>query len=156
MAKTVLRDVLVDIDGVLLGNYAHDVSVEYETEEIDITALGEQYKCFMPGRSQATFQFGLYAGHTQAHDILNDAYRAGLTVQVNVRPTSASASSTNPAHTGDCYVTRYAPLKGSAGEAAQAEVELHSTGPAFVDTTGSGAPYPATSLYPSSTLYPSS
>jgi hypothetical protein len=176
VGRLALRDVYVAIGGVDASNSAHDLSVEFSREEIDVTPLGSPYREFMPGLEQGVFTFDLFAGNPALHTALQAAFDAGTGVLIEVRPHSSPVDAANPAHSARCLVARYTPLSGQPGSAAAASVELHSLdlplvigglvaadgtataggGTATAGSTASGGLFPSISLYPSATLYPSS
>lgn len=159
--KFVLKDVTLSVAGIDVSNRCSSLSLDFTTDELDITPLGShQYRETMGTTKTAVLKMSLFADSPTVQPNLINTLKAGP-VQVEVQPHTALTTITNPEWSGFCVATSITSLQGQVGEAATADIELHSTGdilqaPAVVDTFGGGIPYPATGLYPSGTLYPAS
>lgn len=128
MTLTTTRLILNSTD---LSAYCRKVEVTAEVDAKDVTTFGDAGWTVVLG--------GLKSGNLSA-DFLNayaggelDAtlwplFIAGNTVTFEVRPSSASASSTNPKFTGSTLITSYTPVSGAPGDEAALSVSWPTSG----------------------------
>jgi hypothetical protein len=99
MAAFTLTDALIIINGVTLSDHGNKVTVTDNREEKDATAYGATSKASLKGLGDASIVIGLFqdfaAGKT--HATLAPLIGSTTPVAVEVRPTSAARSATNPA-----------------------------------------------------------
>lgn len=125
--KFVLTNAKVVIGGVNVSQACKAVSVQLDTEEIDITPLGSPYRDHMQGMTTGQFKIDLFADPASVTPAFWSMLDSPTTIQVT--PRDLPTSDTNPTWTGDAIAVHKTELTGHAGEAATATVELHSTGP---------------------------
>src|SRR4051812_32016604 len=99
MAKVVLKDAYIAINGTAMSNFASHVDIDDSADEIDFTGFSAAgYREIGQGLKDATinvtwFQnYGTAVGD-QVHSILQPLYQSGGTFSVEVRPTSGAVSS---------------------------------------------------------------
>lgn len=124
MAKLVLRDCFISVDGVDLSDHTSSVTITMEKDEIETTAFTGSGRERVHGLNNDSFELNLQQDFDAASV---DATLFPLWDQENefvveVRPTSAAASATNPSYTGTCILLNYQPLAGGVGELSETSV----------------------------------
>lgn len=123
MAKLVLRDASIVINGVDLSNLCSSVEISTQAADVEVTAMGAAGVQRLPGlRDESisvTWRQDYAAGKVDA--TLWPLYSGGTAFTVDVKPTSAAASATNPKYTGTCYLLEYQPIAGDVGDVASAD-----------------------------------
>ena len=99
MSIFTLVDAMIIINGVTLSDHGNQVTVTDSREEKDATAFGATSKASLKGLGEASIDITLFqdfaAGKT--HATLSPLISSATPVAVEVRPTSAARSATNPA-----------------------------------------------------------
>lgn len=138
MAKFVLKNCFISVDGVNLSDHCSSVTIETKFDETDVTAFGSTYREIIQGLGDATVTLAVFqdfaAGSVDA--TLWPLSQSGATFQVIVRPTSAAVSATNPQYTMTGALFTYNPLAGSIGDASTTDVTIrNSSATGLVRTT---------------------
>jgi len=132
VAKFVLRDAYVAIAGSVLSSHASSVTLEDSAEEVDFTGFGSGYREFGQGLKDATVTVTFFsdfdAGSVDA--VLAPLYASGGTFGLEIRPTSASASATNPKFSMTSRMYSYSPIAGGVGDASTTDVTFRNAGTA--------------------------
>lgn len=130
MATFVLKDAYVSVNGVNLSDHCRSVSLSYEAEAVDATAMGNDTKVNVSGLKDWSVSI------TFAQDYAASSVDAtlwpligGNPVTVEIRPTSAARSETNPAYSGSAVLVSYTPIDGSPGDYAETQAEFRAAGP---------------------------
>lgn len=126
MAITVLTDAMVIINGVTLSDHAKQVTLGDERDKVDVTAFGATSKAYLKGLGDATMsiQFLQDFAAGKVHATLQPLIGSSTPIVVEVRPTSAGRSATNPAYVMTALLFTYSMLDGSVGEASTATYEF--------------------------------
>lgn len=129
MAKLVLKDAFVEVDGVDLSTHARQVAV-------NMTRPAEDMSGFGTGRDRAhgleddsfTVQWlqDFDAGSVDA--TLWPLYDNESEFTVKVRPTSGAVSSTNPEYSGTVKVFEYVPLDAEVGSRVTPSTTFNAKG----------------------------
>lgn len=139
MAIFVLTDGLVIVNGVTLSDHAFNITVEDNRTEVDITAFGATSKAITKGLGDASITIAFYqdfaAGKT--HATLQPLIGSTTPVTVEVRPTSAARSATNPAAVISALLTTYNMLSGGV-----TDTQGNNTTAKFVNASQTGMTYP--------------
>lgn len=138
MAKIVLKDVTVVVDGVALADHCSAVATEDTAEELDATGFGSDgYKDFEQGLKDATLAITLFQDFAAAsvHATLEPIYRNGTAVVVVLKPTSAAVSATNPSATMTGKLFAYSGLSGEVGQMSTIEATFRNSGNGIVWAT---------------------
>lgn len=137
MARFVLVDCFIEIDGVDLTNHISSVTVNMSSEEIDVTTFADAGKRRAQGLKDHSFELNIQHDFDAASvdATLYPLYDTGSDFTVRVRPFSAAASATNPEFSGQCILLDYSPLAGDAGELSQASVRLPVQGVGIAKAT---------------------
>jgi hypothetical protein len=136
MAVSVLTDAMVIVNGVTLSDHANSVTINDTRDSVDITAFGATNKAVTKGLGDASISVDFFqdfaAGKT--HATLQPLVGSSTGVVVEVRPTSAARSATNPAAVMTGLLMNYNMLAGGIGEASTISAE-------FVNSSQTGLQY---------------
>jgi hypothetical protein len=126
MAISILTDALVIVNGVTLSDHANQVTIEDTRDSVDITAFGATNKAIAKGLGDAkiTVQFFQDFAAGKIHATLQPLIGSSSTVQIEVRPTSAARSATNPAAVMQGLLMNYSMLAGGVGDASTITAEF--------------------------------
>jgi len=137
MAIFTMTDCLVIVNGVTLSDHGNQVTVEDSRDEVDITAFGATSKAITKGLGDAKISVKFFqdfaAGKT--HATLQPLIGSTTGVVIEVRPTSAARSATNPAALMTGLLMNYNFLDGGIGDASETSAD-------FVNSSQSGMTYP--------------
>lgn len=128
MATLVLTDAFVDIDGTDLSSAVRSVTVNYSAELQDETAMGDDTRVRLGGLKDWSMDIEFNQDFAAASVDATLFPLVGTTFTVEVRPTSAARSATNPGYTGTGILESYPPLGNSVGDVATASVTIQSAG----------------------------
>ena len=133
MAKFVLRDAYVAINGTAISDHVSSVTVEDSADEVDFTAFtSSAYREFGQGLKDATITLTVFQDYaaSSVYSIFQPLYASGGTFGVEVRPTSAAVSSTNPKATMTGRLYSFNPIAGAVGDAASTDIAIRNAGTA--------------------------
>lgn len=137
MAIFVVTDAVVIINGVTLSDHSNEVTVEDNRDPVDITAFGATMKTITKGLGDGKITIKMWqdfaAGKT--HATLQPLIGSSTGVTVEVRPTSAARSATNPAALMTGLLMSYNMLDGAVGDASEITAE-------FQNAAAAGITYP--------------
>jgi hypothetical protein len=130
VAKVVLLDARVTVNGVNLSDHCSSVTVETNKDEVDVTSFGASFKQILAGIGDATITLNVFQDFAggSVHATIWPLYTAGTSFVVTVRPTSAAESATNPTMTMTGVILAYNPLAGDMGSASVTEIPIRNTG----------------------------
>jgi hypothetical protein len=144
MAKFVLRDGYIQVNGVNLSDHCSEITVESSADEVDLTAFGSAaYREFGQGFKDATISATFFQDYAAAsvHQTLQPLYDAGGTFALYVKATTSATSSTNPRmELGTARMFGYNPLAGAVGDASTMQVEFRNAGTAGLTYGTTGSP----------------
>lgn len=144
MAKLVLKNAYIQVNGVDLSDHASSVTVETTADEIDLTSFGPSgYREFGQGYKDATITATFFQDYAAAsvHATLQPLYDTGGTFSVHVKSENATTTATNPRISlTTARMFGYNPLAGAVGEAATMDVSFRNAGTAGVTYGTSGSP----------------
>lgn len=128
MAKIVLRDARVEVNGVNLSDHVSEVSIETSRDEVDVTAFGANNKEMLAGLGDATITMTVFQDFAAASvdATLWPLSSTTTPFTVKVRPTTNAISATNPEYSMSALMFSYSPIAGSVGEASSTEVEFRN------------------------------
>lgn len=128
MATLVLTDAYVLINAVDLSDHVTQVSLDYDAESLDDTHMAQTTHSHKGGLKDWTMQIDFQQDFAAAKVDATLFPLVGTTFTVEVRPTSAARSATNPGYTGTGLLTSYPPLGNSVGELAMTSAEIVAAG----------------------------
>jgi hypothetical protein len=124
MAKVVLKDCYVVVNGTNFSDHTSSVTVNLSKDEVETTNFSgsgrERVAGLKDDSFEITFQQDYAAASTDA--VLFPLYNNETEFVVEVRPTSAAVSVNNPKYTGTCILLEYQPLAGDVGDLSETEV----------------------------------
>lgn len=139
MAKYLLTDGYVEINGVDLSDHAHTLDTPQEKERVDVSGFNSAgTKEFLPGSKDesATIGFRQDFAASKVHATCEPLFRTNATFGFSVRPTSGSVSATNPRFWGTASLFQYNGLSGEISGVGEVSVELRpATSTGFVWAT---------------------
>lgn len=125
MATEILDNAFVEYDGTDLSSYVKSVTLSYEVETGDDTAMGDDTRSSLGGlknwSAEVEFNQDYDAGAVDATLFP----KVGSSGTLTLRKDAGTASSTNPEYSGSAVLTSYPPLGGSVGD-------VHTTTASFV------------------------
>jgi hypothetical protein len=136
MAKFVLTSVTTTINGTDFSDHLASVALDLSSDEVETTAFGGSgFRTRVGGLKDAsiTLSFHNDFGSTGSEAVDSTIYGLyGSQATVVVRPTSGSASATNPSYTGVFLVSQVNPISGSVGDLATRDVTWPVAGTAGI------------------------
>lgn len=128
MAKVILRDAFIQVDGTNLSNFFSEVAIESEKNEVDLTGFGSTYTDIGLGLGDASITGTLFQDFDAASvdSVLWPLHNTASEFPVVVRPTSAAKSATNPEYQMTAVLPSYSPLSGSVGDASTIDVSFRN------------------------------
>jgi len=128
MAVQVLLDVYISVNSVVLSDHGNQVTITDTRAELDATAFGASNKIVAKGIGDGTISMQLFqdfaAGKT--HATLQPLLSSSTAVPVEIRPTSAARSATNPATLMQGLLLNYNFLQGQVGELSTITAEFRN------------------------------
>lgn len=122
MAKFVATDYSITVAGTNFSTSLASAELTIESDDVETTAFGDAWRSRVGGLKQASVtlefhqDFGAAAVDATLFPLLNTL------ATVVIKPTSGSASATNPSYTAVCLVNQYQPFASSVGDLATLSV----------------------------------
>lgn len=128
MAKFVLKDAYITVNGINLSDHCSSVTIETTFDEVDLTGFGATYKQIAQGLGDATITLNVFQDFAAASvdATLWPLSQSGATFPVVVRATSAAKSATNPEYSMTGVLLSYNPIAGDIGAAATTDVSIRN------------------------------
>jgi hypothetical protein len=126
MAKLVLRDCYIEVDGTDFSSHVSSVTINLSKDEIDTTNFGgdgrERAHGLKDDSFEVTFQQDFDANSVD--DVLYPLWDNEDEFVVKVRPRrgSGSAAPDNPEYSATCILLEYTPLAGDVGDLSTTDV----------------------------------
>ena len=124
MGKLVLTNALVLLNGVDLSDHVKQVSVNYSADEVDSTTMGVGAKSRLGGLKDWTLDVTFAQDYALASVDATLFPLVGTTFTVEVRPTGAARSATNPSYLGTGILGTYTPMSQAVGALNEATVKI--------------------------------
>lgn len=116
MATEVITDAFVEYDSVDLSEFVTSVTLSYEAETQDDTAMGDDTRSNLGGlknwSAEVEFNQDFAAGGPDATLFS----KVGSIATLTIRKSSAAVGSTNPSYSGDALLASYPPFGNTVGE----------------------------------------
>ena len=134
MAKVVLTNADITINGVVLSSYANSVELNYEVDSVEVTSFGDGGHKFTGGLQNVTVSMDLMQDF-DANKVEATVFPlVGRQTTVTVRASAAATSATNPLYTvSGTFLASHTPVAAAVGELAM--TSLTFTGGTLVKTT---------------------
>ena len=128
MAKFVLKNPIVRINGVDLSDHFSEIAVETSRDEVEVTSFGAAFKEFLAGLGDATMTGNVFQDFAagEVDSTLWPLSTSDTPFEVAIRATSAVISATNPEYQMQALRLTYSPISGSVGEASTTEVTFRN------------------------------
>ncbi len=134
MARFILTDAKVSIDGVDLSDRVRSVAVSTSSDLQEASTMGEGNVVRLNGLTDFSFEVGFAQDFDsgKVDDTLFPLVGADP-FEVRVQPVKSQAiSSTNPEFVGSCVLGNYEPLNGNVGELSETTVTFTASQSTFV------------------------
>ena len=126
MARIVLTDAFVTINGVNLSDHIASITISESTDVVETSAFSSTAAKTRIGGlkdNSVTLEFHQdFAASNVEATINGSPSLIGTTTAIVVRPTSASVGATNPSYTFSALCSEWTPLNGAIGELSTASV----------------------------------
>lgn len=129
MAKFIMQNVIVKVNGTDLSDHAFNVSTPQTRDRIDVSGFNATgAKEFLPGASDATatVQFLQDFASSKVHEVINPLYQNSSTFSLQIWPNGSITSATNPVYQGTAALFTYTGLDGELGNRSEISVEFSS------------------------------
>lgn len=128
MAVFVATDYSITINGTNFSTSLTQAELSEEAADVSTTTFGSGWNTRVAGLKQAslTLAFNQDFGAASVDATLSPLL--GSLATVVIKPTSGTASATNPTYTGTFLVTQYVPFASSVGDLATLNVTWPSSG----------------------------
>ena len=125
MAVFVLTDAAVTVNSVDLSDYVTAVTLNYEKDSVEVTAMGATGHKFTGGLQNISCDVTFNQDFASSQVAATLDALVGATTTVVIKPTSAAVSATNPSYTiTDAYLAATQPVAGSVGDLASMSVSF--------------------------------
>lgn len=124
MATVIYKDAYFLINSVVLSDHVKSLTLNYEAETQDDTAMGDDTRSMLGGLKNWSASVEFHQDFAAAEVDVTIFSLVGVSTDIEIRPTSAAVSATNPSFTGNAMITTYSPLSGSVGDVLPATIEL--------------------------------
>lgn len=125
MARIVLTDAKVTINGVNLSDHIASVTISESADVVETTAFSNTAKTRVAGLldNSVTLEFHQdFAASSVEATINGTSSLVGTVTAIVVTPTSSAVGATNPSYSFSALVSEWTPLNGSVGELSTASV----------------------------------
>jgi hypothetical protein len=125
VAVFVLTDASVTVNSVDLSSYVTSVTLNYEKDSVEVTAMGNSGHVFTGGLQNNTLDITFNQDFAATKVAATLDALIGTTTTVVVKPTSAAVSATNPSYTmSNAFLAATQPVAGSVGDLAAMSVSF--------------------------------
>ena len=124
MATLIYSDADLNLNGVDLSDHVKSLTINYESEAQDDTAMGDTTRSSKGGLLNWSVSVEFHQDFAASEVDVTIFPIVGNSVPVIIKPTSAAVSATNPAYTGNGMITTYTPLSGAVGDLLPAPIEI--------------------------------
>ncbi len=124
MAKLVLRDCFIEVDGVNFSSHVSSVTINLSKDEIDTTNFGGSGRERAHGLKDDSFELTFQQDYdaNSVDDTLYPLWDDEEEFVVKVRPRSSATSTNNPEYSATCILLEYTPLAGDVGDLSTTDV----------------------------------
>lgn len=129
MATEVLNNAMLTVDGTDLSSYLNQVTLNYESQTADDTAMGDDTTVNIGTLKNWSIDatFNQDFGASAVDQTLFSLVGSQVTVELQVDK-DATVGSDNPKFTGSGLIQSYNPLSGSVGDKISAPLTVQSAG----------------------------
>lgn len=125
MAVFVLTDASVTVNSVDLSAYVTSVTLNYEKDSVEVTAMGSSGHLYTGGLQNNSLDITFNQDFAATKVAATLDALIGTTTTVVVKPTSAAVGATNPTYTiASAFLNATQPVNGSVGDLASMSVSF--------------------------------
>lgn len=127
MSKKVLTDCYIEINGVDLSDHVDSVTVTRSTKDVDTSAFsgnGNTESTWGLSSDEFDVEFQQDFDASSVNAVLGPLVTNREEFDIEVRPSQAAVSSTNPKYTATCKLFEYNPLDGKVGDLSTTKVKF--------------------------------
>ena len=137
MAKQVLTNAGVIVNGVDLSDHVSDVTLDISIAAVPITAMGDGGVANLAGLESGKIDitFGQDFAAAQVDATLVAIRNAGTAVPVKISANGTTISATNPSYTYQAILTDYPPVAGAVGAGMASKCSFTASGTVTRGTT---------------------
>jgi len=128
VAKFVATDYDITIGGTDFSTSLAAVTLDVSADEQETTAFGATFRSRIGGLKDASVSLDFHQDFGAASVDATLFPLIGGTAEIVIKPTSSSASATNPSYTFTALVTQYQPFASNVGDLATLSVTWPVTG----------------------------
>jgi len=129
MAKSILTDVKVSINGTTFSTQVKQVELTVQADDKEVTAFGDAWKTHIAGLKSGSVKLDFFQDYTATTGLEAILWPLlGTLATVVVSPTSGTVSAGNPNYTFTALVTTVTPLTGAVGDVATESVTWPTSG----------------------------
>jgi hypothetical protein len=123
MAKVVLTNPRVTLDGILLSDHITSLTIFTNYDLVEVTQIGDIAKKMVAGLedNSVSFEFQQDFAPSEVEDVIWP--NRGLRIPCRIRPTSDAISAVNPEYRFEVLVSQWSPLSGGVGDLATTQVQ---------------------------------
>lgn len=118
MAKFVATDYSITINGTDFSTSLASVDLTIDSDDVETTAFGGEWRTRVGGLKSASLSLDFHQDFGAASVDATLWPLINTIATVVIKPTSGSASATNPSYTAECLVNQYQPFASSVGDLA--------------------------------------
>lgn len=119
MAVVVLTNASIKINTVQLADHANTVTLNYESDSVEVTAFGSSGHTFTGGLQNNSIDITFMQDFASSNVEATIYGLVGTTTTVEIIPVNTTVSATNPRYTiSSAYLAAHTPVQGAVGELA--------------------------------------
>jgi len=118
VGKFVATDYNISINGTSFSASLAAATLDITAEEQDVTSFGSSFRSRIGGLKDASLSLDFHQDFAAASVDATLFPLLGTQATVVIKPTSGTATATNPAYSFNCLVTQYQPFASSIGDLA--------------------------------------
>jgi hypothetical protein len=122
MAKLIHQSDYISVNSVDLSYWGFNIDVNLQKDQVEVTGFNSTgTKEYLPGNKdeEIVASFRQDYGNGGPDQTLWPLYNGGSAFPIAVRPTSGSATNTNPVYSGSATLYEYHPIDGALGAVSE-------------------------------------
>lgn len=128
MATQVYKNALFELDGTDLSSHVTELTVNFSSEMLDETAMGDNTRIRKGGLQDWSFDVTFNQDFAAGAVDVNLFSLIGTTSCIEIRPQNICSTAINPRFTGIAVLENYPPLGGAVGSLLQVRGTWQSAG----------------------------
>lgn len=134
MAVFMNNGVVLTVDGVDLSDFVQSVTLNWNANELDVTAMGDSGIRRIKGLEDNSISIDFLNDNATSATLQTLCDNFGENVTVTVKNSSAATSASNPLFTMTCLINGITPVNGAVGDVSTQSVTWNVSG-AIAKTT---------------------